>query len=387
LDGDTKPEHILLNALGGRKTTKKAICSECNHFFGTGPDQDLAESVKMLRNFAQLDAGDGDPPPRVPGAETDDGRYELSSSGKPIYIPNKAYSVEQNDTGFDVELHASNIEHGERLVENAARDILKKLGKNDYPAEHLQAIKNNLWASAKRTFSKPPALQGQHEFGSNGALRSMAKATLALIAENQGSEHLRGAKFQAIRDFCLTGRRPDAWDYWVHLDDRDLPNYPSKFGTNPNLIWVGSNWFGQVYGYFRLYNIMGWRFRLCEFGGTPNTSVCLISNPLDPSIWEIRSGSRSLLTHQWVEEVAANNLSSRSDRMKALVSQGQMKSFSSYFASEIAATFEQVIGTSNTAPTDEQIDEVRRIIRNKFLVFSTGHDWEEPLSAPSSDGG
>ncbi len=56
----TKPEHVLLNALGGRMTVREIICSGCNHEMGIGPDQDLANSVVALRNSGNLKAGDGE---------------------------------------------------------------------------------------------------------------------------------------------------------------------------------------------------------------------------------------------------------------------------------------------------------------------------------------
>jgi hypothetical protein len=36
LDETTKPEHILISAFGGRKTTRGGICSGCNNDFGGG---------------------------------------------------------------------------------------------------------------------------------------------------------------------------------------------------------------------------------------------------------------------------------------------------------------------------------------------------------------
>ena len=49
LDETTKPEHILLNALGGRKATTRAICSDCNNKFGGTIDDVLASQVTGLR--------------------------------------------------------------------------------------------------------------------------------------------------------------------------------------------------------------------------------------------------------------------------------------------------------------------------------------------------
>jgi hypothetical protein len=41
LTGDTKPEHVLLNNLGGRKKTRSVDCPECNARFGGTIDNEV----------------------------------------------------------------------------------------------------------------------------------------------------------------------------------------------------------------------------------------------------------------------------------------------------------------------------------------------------------
>jgi HNH endonuclease len=53
----TKPEHILLNALGGRKKTQRVICSKHNNDFGGDIDDALTTQVEVLRNHLQLESG------------------------------------------------------------------------------------------------------------------------------------------------------------------------------------------------------------------------------------------------------------------------------------------------------------------------------------------
>jgi len=63
LSADTKPEHILLEALGGKKTTRLAICSGCNNKFGGTIDYILAGQVQALRNLLQFQSGRQAPAP------------------------------------------------------------------------------------------------------------------------------------------------------------------------------------------------------------------------------------------------------------------------------------------------------------------------------------
>ena len=63
LPPDTKPEHILLDAFGGRKTTRKIVCSACNSAFGSTIDDALAKQTLHIRNMFQLRSGSGGGPP------------------------------------------------------------------------------------------------------------------------------------------------------------------------------------------------------------------------------------------------------------------------------------------------------------------------------------
>ena len=65
LTHDTTPEHVLLNALGGRMKTKEAICSEHNNAFGGTIDSALAAQVEVIRNHLQLQSGTRKPPPAL----------------------------------------------------------------------------------------------------------------------------------------------------------------------------------------------------------------------------------------------------------------------------------------------------------------------------------
>jgi poly-gamma-glutamate capsule biosynthesis protein CapA/YwtB (metallophosphatase superfamily) len=54
LNEASTPEHILHNALRGRKTTRHAICSAHNNAFGETIDDALASQVIAIRNLLQL---------------------------------------------------------------------------------------------------------------------------------------------------------------------------------------------------------------------------------------------------------------------------------------------------------------------------------------------
>jgi len=48
---ETKPEHIVLAALGGKKRSRSIVCSECNEKFSSEIDRPLAESLAFARTM------------------------------------------------------------------------------------------------------------------------------------------------------------------------------------------------------------------------------------------------------------------------------------------------------------------------------------------------
>jgi hypothetical protein len=65
LDEKTKPEHILHDALGGRKTTRRVICSDCNNTFGDSIDRALTGPFEVIRNLFQMRSGYGSTAPTL----------------------------------------------------------------------------------------------------------------------------------------------------------------------------------------------------------------------------------------------------------------------------------------------------------------------------------
>jgi hypothetical protein len=59
LTEDTQPEHILLNALGGRKTTRRVDCSGCNGRFERTIDDEVRKQAAVLRTAAASGSGFG----------------------------------------------------------------------------------------------------------------------------------------------------------------------------------------------------------------------------------------------------------------------------------------------------------------------------------------
>lgn len=294
----TKPEHVLLNALGGRLTTRETICPDCNHEMGNGPDKDLAESTAFLRNICGLKAGDGDSPPQIRALETDGEQYDLKPGMRPQIRSRKPMDVQITDDGIDVRIEAYSDEEADKLAQGAAIKIAKHLGHR--APEVIAAIKRDILKERKSLFRPAPAIQQQLQFGTGCSQQAMAKACLVLWAMEASNREVNNDRYDPIKGFIKSGKKDADPENLVKIDTRPLPPLPLDYGENPNIVWAGSDESGCVYGYYRLFGAIGWRFLLCEDGGPPSRQVLLISNPFDPAKWKRLRDAESPVDIDWV---------------------------------------------------------------------------------------
>lgn len=299
--GRTKPEHILLNALGGRTTVRNIVCSECNERMGRGPDQELADSVAMLRNIGNLIAGDGGTPPTIHGMHSEGMTFDVrpGMQVKPKH-KGKQIRVEKRDETIEIAIMATSDQEVRKLIGNAARAIAKDMGHN--APEVIEAISADLLRDHKRNdvIVPAPSIKGEFQFGTGRSQQSMAKAAIVLWARLVGCEEVGHPRYDEIRHFIWHGDKPDDPTTLVKLDYRPLPSVPDQFGSNPNLIQVVSDAGGAVYGYFRLYGAIGWRFSLCAAGAPPSRAQSLISNPYDNKIFALAEDDKAILPLAWI---------------------------------------------------------------------------------------
>lgn len=294
----TKPEHVLLNALGGRLTARKIICPDCNNEMGGGPDSDLAESTTFMRNICELKAGDGDDPPQLRALESAGERFDLKLGMKPQIRPRRPMEVDINDDGIEVKIEAYSDAEADKLAEGAAKKIAKHFGKN--APEAIAAIKQDILKARKSTFRPAPAIHQQLQFGTGRSKEAMAKACMVLWAMEVTNGEVNADRYDIIRAFTKTGRKDTDPENLVKIDTRSLPPLSTEYGDNPNIVWAGSDAEGRVYGYYRLFGAIGWRFLLCEQGAPQSQQVLLISNPFDPAKWKRLRNAECPINYDWV---------------------------------------------------------------------------------------
>lgn len=294
LTSETKPEHILLNALGGRMESRCLICSECNVRFGSTIDSALADQVRDLRNMLQFDSGRRQPPPTV---------YQKTTAGTVVFDPKdrprlrgKPFTVDRDGDLATVNIRADSPEHFAECIKH----IAALLGRS---VEELSAAVLAEGSLIKEISLPLPPEPRAMSFGGEGADRSIVKACLELFATVVGNEEVRAPPYGAAREFVVQGDG-GCFHQRVVLDSRQPEHFEKlerEYGSRFNLIYVRSDEIGRVTGHFTLYNLLGWQAILAEAGARPNVSVGLVSDPSKPARWSSRIADEINIGSAWMD--------------------------------------------------------------------------------------
>lgn len=291
---ETKPEHIWLNSLGGRATTRGVICSECNNAFGSTIDAVLASQVQDLRTFLNLPSGDKRSPPPLQVALEENQKFVVWPDGR-IELRQKPFIIEKRETGrFDITIKAKDLEHVNNLIPHIAAAV----GISE------DNLRSQLGRANVREVTQPaPHVSKNIAFGGHHALRSLAKSCLVLWNKNGQDMAIRESPFEAVRAFVLSGDQTFL-SQMVQLDGRPIPGadiLSNEFGPIFNLIFLKSDNRGRVLAYVGIYNTVYWRIVVAETGGLPNRTVGLVSNPLNPNNWSYLPNFGFDLHTSWLE--------------------------------------------------------------------------------------
>lgn len=357
LQGDEKPEHILLKALGGRETTKNALCDQCNSDFGSGPDEEFALSLEPLRNLGNFKKGDGRSPPTIRKIEVDDVRFDLKPGGIPILNP---VTPMKNKPDGSISIEARDEDHARQLLRSAAC----KLG---IPIEQHEKYVEQAMQDVHRHVRAAPSLQYKLELGLIGARRSMIKACLVLWNEVVGNSELSSNRYDTARLFS-NGKESVA--PLVEMDVRPLPISDNNYGTNPNLIWVGSDSQGRVLGYFRIFGAIGWCFELCCSGAPTNLHCCLVSDPYKTKNRGCGEDLLPEISFEWVNAASMQDLGNVQLSLSHILSHAR----SNAIKREMGAIFEEVcqdmgINDDEAPLTLEESTALTMEFTKRFLSF------------------
>ncbi|RAS29776.1 HNH endonuclease [Paraburkholderia bryophila] len=300
LNVQTKPEHILLNALGGRKTTRRVICSACNQKFGGTIDSAVGDQIAILRNQLQLESGTGKSAPGLGHIQAGVETIRINSDGSPTLVGKPFVVTPLGNGQFNLKITAQSREELESCIPHIAAQMHTT---EDNVRTKLAA------ASATVTSRRPGTVHFAMPLGGAYECASFLKACLVLWATRVNNDELRSSPYMVAREHVAKIADDEAGQSasdsaLVLLDSRPLihaDTLKTRYGEFFNLIYVGSDENGRVIGHFTLYNIISWRFVLAESGGSPNIRIALVSDPLNPATWSDSIADEVDIPQSWLE--------------------------------------------------------------------------------------
>ena len=162
-------EHIILQALGGRRTVSGFICAPCNNTSGHTWDAALAKQLNPFSLLFHIDRQDGEPPAQV-FQTTSGGTIRIAYDG--LQLPKPTIETTPNGAGVKIQVTARTMAE--------AREILTGL-KRKHPEIDIDAT----LASATSTYSymtEPVTMNVA--IGGADAGRSIVKSAFALAVAN-----------------------------------------------------------------------------------------------------------------------------------------------------------------------------------------------------------
>lgn len=293
-----KPEHVLLNAFGGKVTVSNLICSDCNGRLGGEIDRPLAEGFEFLRNMFSLKKGDGQCPPTIVD-RSDDGRQIRLKPGLVVNsrtadpVSRYFYDKEGN-RHIEIKAHENAIPS---MKSKLAEEIASKEGRSKEEIlasmEDVEVIQTSEQEYIEKTMS----------FNSGGVegMRSLMMSSILLFARQNLATRLFAASpvMEHARKFVSDGsEKQDLWWYDHHIPPQ-ITQLSELFGPLFNLFVVFNHPRRGLMAYIRTYNIGAMRLQLSDKKFPRlHEHVHLVSNPIDGTWSENVDGIDDLV--DWV---------------------------------------------------------------------------------------
>ena len=160
-------EHIIPNAIGGRRTISNFICAPCNKSTGDDWDVELAKQLNPLSLFFGIKRDRKKAPSQI--FETTGGdKVELHCDG--TMNPSKpSYSVEDLGNGVHIKINARSMD-----------ELKTMIPKRKYPQIDIEEVMSN---ASEDSYYNSDSLHFNLKFGGHDAGRSIVKSVIALVVE------------------------------------------------------------------------------------------------------------------------------------------------------------------------------------------------------------
>jgi hypothetical protein len=200
-DENDSREHVIQNAIGGRKRVKGVLCLKCNSTTGKDWDAEFARQLQPLSAFFAITRQRGDVPPQP--VITASGQRFMRRSDRQLTLAGPVYEEAQTEAGTRISISA--------VTPNQAEQLLKR-AKAKYP----QIDADSIAASAQTTYQYlDEPIKVSLNFGGEKAGRSLVKScvTLAINARIEATECVNALEYL---------RNPQGFPCFGYFYERDL---------------------------------------------------------------------------------------------------------------------------------------------------------------------
>ena len=273
-------EHVILNAIGGRKVFRGVVCRKCNETAGTTWDAELAHQLNPLCLFFRISRQRGAIPRRV---------FETSGKG-PVAVTETGLELAKPEI---LETTRDGKQFLSVRARNAqqARIVLEGLKRKRYPTLDVEATLAHAIA-AQRDEYLDDFVNMQISIGGLVSGRSFVKSAFVLAAASGVPPETmkEGRKY-------LRGDNTPCFDYINRLDDPIL-NRPTDTIFHCVAVQAVN---GMLLGYLELFSIYRILICLSKHYDGPVVNGVVAVNPLDGTILDLQIGLNLSLLE--VEEI------------------------------------------------------------------------------------
>ncbi len=272
LDENTRPEHVIASAIGGRLMSSEIVCNTCNGELGRQVDKPLADDTEQLRYFLRIRRGDRDPPPSI-RAGSEHGPVMLRPDG-PAEPARSNADAAPTDEGFQISVSGKD----ESVVVDRMVHKLRELG-----VKSVEEIEKRFSFASYVNSHKPfkHVIMLKTSIGGDANFRAIGKAAFELLALRQRVA-IHDGRFDEVRKFVRHGMPSDCtmWDY---VNGPPLPFEEAALGPAYHSVLVWAHPGQPALGAVTLFGGLRFTTRLCEAWWGDAFAVAHAVNPTEAS--------------------------------------------------------------------------------------------------------
>lgn len=244
-------EHVILSALGGKKSSRNTCCVTCNRRLGNEIDEPLSYGVRYLSNLCGIRTGRNKGAASIASAGCYDNRtFDLISGGKIRHSKaHVADPIVDEDSGT-VSISISGRDKDEINVLLAHQ--LRRFGKNIKDIEIVKAVE---------TVQYPGLITMDVDVGLKVHYRSIAKSALTYLATLTSPARIRSREFKAIIEY-ING--VSELDKFVCLTRCDFPETKTISNIQHRVLICASSFHNKVVGLVELFGGIKFKVLLSE---------------------------------------------------------------------------------------------------------------------------